>query len=224
MAQAASATIPIVFSTAGDPVQDGLVESINRPGGNSTGAYLINSSLVPKRLEVLRELVPNARVVALLINPHNLGKDKQVQQAHSAADSLGMQLHVFGASAPDDIDAAFVAMVQRGANALLMGSDPFFQVQQERVIELAAFHKLPTIYEWNEFVTAGGLVTYCVDRSEGLRQMGVYVSRILNGAKPAELPVIQPTKFVLAVNLKTARALGLKIEESFLRLADEVIE
>ena len=224
VAQAASATIPIVFSTAGDPVEDELVKSINQPGGNSTGAYLINSSLVPKRLEVLRELLPNARKVAFLINPQNLGKDKQVREAQAAANSIGMQLQVFGAGTADDIDAAFAAMVQHGVSALLMGADPFFQVQQEQVIALAALHKLPTIYEWNEFVTAGGLVTYCVDRSEGLRQVGVYVGRILNGAKPAELPVIQPTKFVLVVNLKTAKALGLKVEESFLRLADEVIE
>jgi putative ABC transport system substrate-binding protein len=224
VAQAASATIPIVFSTAGDPVEDELVKSINQPGGNSTGAYLINSSLVPKRLEVLRELLPNARQVAFLVNPHNLGQDKQVREAQTAANSIGMQLHVFGASTADAIDAAFAAMVQRGVSALLMGSDPFFQIQQEHVIALAALHKLPTIYEWQEFVTAGGLVTYCVDRSESLRQAGVYVGRILNGANPAELPVIQPTKFVLIINLKTAKALGLKVEESFLRLADEVIE
>ncbi len=224
VAQAASAAIPIVFATAGDPVQDGLVKSINRPGGNVTGAYLLNNSLGPKRLEILRELVPNARVVAFLINPHNLGKEKQIREAQSAASSFGMQFLVFEASTANDIDAAFAAMVQRGVNVLLMGTDPFFQVQQEQVIALAALHKIPTIYEWREFVTAGGLVTYCVDRSEGLRQMGIYVSRILNGANPAELPVIQPTKFELVVNLKTAKALGLNIEESFLRLADEVIE
>src|SRR5207253_2267017 len=193
-------------------------------GGNSTGAYLLNNSLAPKRLEVLRELVPNARVIAFLINPHNLGKETQVREAQSAANSIGMQFHVFDASSANDIDAAFAAMVQRGVGALLMGADQFFQVQQEQVIALAALHKIPAIYEWPEFVKAGGLVTYCVDRSEGFRQMGIYVSRILNGAKPADLPVIQPTKFELVVNLKTAKALGLKIEESFLRLADEVIE
>jgi putative ABC transport system substrate-binding protein len=173
---------------------------------------------------VLRQLLPNARVVAFLVNPHNSGKDKQVGEAQSAANSIGLQLHVFDASTADDIDAAFAAMVQRGVNALLMGTDPLFQVRQEQVIALAALHKVPTIYEWPEFVTAGGLVTYSVDRNEGLRQIGVYVSRILNGANPAELPVIQPTKFELMVNLKTAKALGLNIEESFLRLADEVIE
>jgi len=224
VAQAASSAIPIVFATAGDPIQDGLVKSINRPGGNSTGAYLINSSLAPKRLEVLRELVPDARVVAHLVNPHGLTKDKQVQEAQSAANSIGIQLLVFEASTANDIDAAFAAMIQRGVNALLMGADPFFQVQQDQVIALAALHKVPTVYEWPEFVTAGGLVTYSVDRSEGLRQIGVYVGRILNGANPAELPIIQPTKFQLVVNLKTAKALGLKIEEPFLRLADEVIE
>jgi putative ABC transport system substrate-binding protein len=224
VAQAASATIPIIFSTAGDPVQDGLVKSINRPGGNSTGAYMLNNSLSGKRLEVLRELLPNARVVAFLINPHNSGKDKQVQEARSAANSIGMQLQVFDASTVSDLDTAFAAMAQRGVSALLMGADPFFQVQQEQVIALAALHKLPTIYEWREFVSAGGLVTYCVDRSESFRQLGVYVSRILNGANPAQLPVIQPTKFELVINLRTAKALGIKIEDSLLRLADEVIE
>jgi putative ABC transport system substrate-binding protein len=224
VAQAATTTIPIVFTTGSDPVQDGLIKSINRPGGNSTGVYLLNNSLAPKRLEVLRELVPNARVIAFLVNPHNLSTDKQVREAQLAANSVGVQLHVLNASTANDIDAAFKALVQRGAGALLMGADSLFQVQQEQVIALAALHKVPAIYEWPEFVKAGGLVTYCVDSMEGFRQVGIYVSRILNGAKPAELPVMQPGKFELIVNLKTAKALGLKIEESFLRLADEVIE
>jgi ABC-type uncharacterized transport system substrate-binding protein len=224
VAQAATATIPIVFTTGSDPVQDGLVKSINRPGGNSTGVYLLNNSLAPKRLEVLRELVPNARVIAFMVNPHNLSTDKQVREAQLAANSLGIQLQVLNASTANDIDAAFAALVQRGANGLLMGADSIFQVQQDQVIALAARHKVPAIYEWPEFVKAGGLLTYCVDSMESFRQVGIYASRILNGAKPAELPVVQASKFELVVNLKTAKALGLKIEESFLRLADEVIE
>jgi putative ABC transport system substrate-binding protein len=224
VAQAASATIPIVFATAGDPVQDGLVKSINRPGGNSTGVYLLNNSLAPKRLEVLRELIPKAADVAFLLNPHNSGNEKQVRDVQIAANSIGVPLHVLHAGTVNEIDAAFADMDKRGVTALLMGADPFFQVHQEQVIALAQRHKLPAIYEWPEFVKAGGLVTYCVDRSETWRQLGIYVSRILNGAKPAELPVLQPAKFELVVNLKTATALGLKIPESFLRLADEVIE
>jgi len=141
-AKAATSTIPIVFTTGSDPVQDGLVKSINRPGGNSTGVYLLNNSLAPKRLEVMRELVPNARVIAFLVNPHNLSTDKQVREAQIAANSIGVQLHVFNASTANDIDAAFEALVHRGAGALLMGADGIFQVQQEQVIALAALHKI----------------------------------------------------------------------------------
>jgi putative tryptophan/tyrosine transport system substrate-binding protein len=224
LAQAATATIPIVFTTGSDPVEDGLVKSINRPGGNSTGVFLLNNSLAPKRLEVLRELAPNARVVAFLVNPHNLSSGVQVREAQMAANSLDVQLHVFYASGASEIDEAFEALVQRGASALLMGADPIFQVQQDQLVALAARHKIPAIYEWPEFVRAGGLVTYCVDSSEAFRQLGIYVSRILNGAKPAELPIMQTSKFELVVNLKTAKKLGLKIQESFLRFADEVIE
>jgi ABC-type uncharacterized transport system substrate-binding protein len=224
LAQAATTIIPIVFTTGSDPVEDGLVKSINRPGGNSTGVFLLNNSLAPKRLEVLRELAPNARVVAFLVNPHNLSSGVQVREAQMAANSLDVQLHVFYASSASEIDEAFEALVQRGASALLMGADPIFQVQQDQLVALAARHKVPAIYEWPEFVRAGGLVTYCVDSSEAFRQLGIYVSRILNGAKPAELPIMQTTKFELVVNLKTAKKLGLKIQESFLRFADEVIE
>ena len=223
-AKAATSTIPIVFTTGSDPVQDGLVKSINRPGGNSTGVYLLNNSLAPKRLEVMRELVPNARVIAFLVNPHNLSTDKQVREAQIAANSIGVQLHVFNASTANDIDAAFEALVHRGAGALLMGADGIFQVQQEQVIALAALHKIPTIYEWPEFVTADGLISYSSLRSDSTLQMGIYVGRILNGAKPADLPVIQSTKFELVINLRTAKALGLDVPSTLLALADEVIE
>jgi putative ABC transport system substrate-binding protein len=223
-AQAATSAIPVVFATASDPVQDGLVSSINRPGGNSTGAYLLNNSLAPKRLEILHQLVPNADVVGFLINPSSETAEKQIGEALAAARSIGVRLVVLRASASSDIDAAFAALAQQRAGALLMGADAFFQVQQQQLIDRATQYKIPVIYEWPEFVRAGGLITYTIDRNEMWRQLGVYATRILNGAKPAELPIIQPTKFALIVNLKTARALGLKIEEAFLRLADEIIE
>jgi putative ABC transport system substrate-binding protein len=220
----ATSAIPVVFATASDPVQDGLVKSINRPGGNSTGAYLLNNSLGQKRLEILHRLVPGASVVAFLINPTSQTADKQTREVEMAAASLGVQLVVLNASVDSDIDTAFTKLASSGARALLMGADPFFQIQQEHLITLAAAHNVPVIYEWPEFVRAGGLVTYTIDRNEMWRQLGVYVSRILNGARPADLPIIQPTKFELIVNLKTAKVLGLQMDESFLRLADEVIE
>jgi putative ABC transport system substrate-binding protein len=223
-AKSATSTIPIVFATASDPVQDGLVNSISRPGGNSTGAYLLNNSLGQKRLEILHQIVPKASVVAFLVNPGSQTADKQTSEVQVAAASLGIRLVVLNASVDSDIDAAFAQLATSGARALLLGADPFFQIQQNRLITLAAARNVPVIYEWPEFVRAGGLITYTIDRNEIWRQLGVYVSRILNGAKPADLPIIQPTKFELIVNLKTAKGLGLQIDESFLRLADEVIE
>jgi len=223
-AQNATSTIPIVFATASDPVQDGLVKSINRPGGNSTGTHLLNNALIAKRMEVLRTLTPDARVIGFLFNPNSSTATFQLQQAQTAARTFAVQLHPVHASVVSQIDAAFADFLQRRVDALVMGSDPFFQVHQDQVIALAARHRLPTVYEWSEFARAGGLASYSADRTEMWRQMGVYASRILNGAKPAELPVMQPTKFELVVNMRTARALGLKITESFLHLADEVIE
>jgi putative ABC transport system substrate-binding protein len=220
----ATTTIPIVFASASDPVRDGLVTRINRPGGNATGAYLINNNLMPKRLELLHQLVPKAGMIGFLVNPTGVTATQQVREAQAAATALGLRLAVLNASRADEIDAAFASLGRQGAGALLMGSDTFFQVQQDQLIALAARYKIPAIYEWPEFVKAGGLITYAVDRDEIWRQLGVYVTRILNGAKPGDLPIIQPTKFLLIVNLKTANALGMKMEEAFLRLADEVIE
>src|SRR5262249_21397727 len=224
VAQAATTTIPIIFATANDPVLDGLVKSINRPGGNTTGTYVLNTVLVPKRLEVLRQLVPNARLVGFLVNPNNASAGDQLRQAQSAARSMALELLVLNASTPSEIDEAFASLVQDSVHGLVMGGDPFFQVQQDQVIALAARHRILTIYEWPEFVRAGGLACYSADRLETFRQMGVYVSRILNGAKPGELPIMQPTKFELVVNLKTAKSLGLKLTDSFQQLADEIIE
>src|SRR3954453_9028938 len=224
VAQAATTTIPIIFATANDPVQEGIVNSINRPSGNSTGAYLLNTALVQKRLEVLCQLVPNARSVGFLVNPNNSNTSDQIRLAHSAARTMDVEILVLNATTAGEIDAAFASLMQRSIDGLVMGNDQFFQVQQDQVVALAARYRLPTIYEWSEFVRAGGLASYSADRVEMYRQMGVYVSRMLNGAKPAELPVMQPTKFELVINLKTARFLGLKITDSFQQLADEVIE
>ena len=224
VAQAATTTIPVIFVNANDPVHEGIVSSINRPSGNSTGAFLLNTALVPKRLEVLRQLVPNARLFGFLVNPNNANTGDQVQLAQSAARNMDVELLVLNATTASEIDTAFASLMQRSVDGLVMGNDPFFQVRQDQFIVLAARHRLPTIYEWPEFVRAGGLVCYSSDRLEMMRQMGVYVSRILNGAKPSDLPVMQPTKFELVINLKTARSLGLTLTESLQQLADEVIQ
>jgi putative ABC transport system substrate-binding protein len=224
VAQAATTTIPIIFATANDPVQDGLVKSINRPGGNSTGAFVLNTALLPKRFELLRQLLPNARLVGFLVNPNGATTADQIRHAQSAGRTLALELLVLNAATPTEIDAAFGSFVQHGVDGLVMGNDPFFQVRQDQVIALAARHRIPTIYEWSEFVRAGGLAAYSTDRVEIFRQMGIYVSRILNGARPADLPIMQPTKFELVINVKTAGSLGLKLTEGLQQLADEVIE
>ena len=224
VAQATSTAIPIIFSTSNDPVQDGLVKSINRPSGNSTGAYVLNNLLVPKRFELLRQFKPKARLVGFLVNPNTASAIEQIQDARSAGQTMALELLVLTAATPAEIDAAFVGLAQQGADGLVMGADPLFQVQQVQVIALAARHRIPTIYEWPEFVRAGGLAAYSTDRAEMFRQMGVYASRILNGAKPTDLPIIQPTKFDLIINVRTAESLGLKLTESLQQLADEVIE
>ena len=223
-AQAATKTVPIVFSTANDPVQEGLVKSINRPGGNSTGSYVLNTALLPKRFELLRQLLPKARLVGFLVNPNSGSAAEQIRHAQSAGRTMALEPLVLNAATPTEIDAAFDSFVQHGVDGLVMGADPFFQVQQDQIVALAARHRIPTIYEWSEFVRAGGLAAYSTDRVEVFRQMGVYVSRILNGAKPSDLPIMQPTKFELVINLKTAGSLGLQLTESLQQLADEVIE
>jgi ABC-type uncharacterized transport system substrate-binding protein len=223
-ALAATATIPIVFTSGSDPVKDGLVKSMNRPGGNTTGSHVFTTSLGPKRLELLRELVPKARTVGFLVNSSSQVAEIQVKEVIEAAGTLGQHLHVLSASTPEEIEQAFVGFVQRGADAVLMSADLLFQVQRDQLVALAARHSLPVMYEWPEFVRAGGLISYSTFRDDAFLQSGIYVGRILNGAKAADLPVVQSTRFELVINLKTAKALDLEIPAKLLGLADEVIE
>jgi putative tryptophan/tyrosine transport system substrate-binding protein len=223
-ALAATSTIPIVFTSGSDPVRDGLVKSLNRPGGNATGSHVFTASLGPKRLELLRELVPKADTIGFLINPSSDIADIQVKEVIEAGRTFGLQVHLLNASTAEEIEQAFVDVIQRGAGALLMSADLLYQVQRDQVVALAARHSLPVMFEWPEFVRAGGLISYSTFRTDAFLQSGIYVGRILNGAKPADLPVVQSTRFELTINLKTAKSLGLEIPTKLLALADEVIE
>ena len=224
VAKGATATIPIVFVTGSDPVAMGFVASLNQPGGNVTGATFIVSELVPKRVQLLRELLPKAVVVGLLLNPNVPNADPDTTAAQAAARELGLQTHVLRASSDQEIDTAFSTLVELKTDALLLISDPFFQTQRDQFARLAARYLLPTIYYSREYVAAGGLISYGANIAGTFRQAGNYVGRILRGAKPADLPVVQPTKFDLAINLKAAKALGLTISPALLARADEVIE
>jgi putative tryptophan/tyrosine transport system substrate-binding protein len=220
-AKGATATIPIVF-TGGAPVEQGLVASLARPGGNLTGFTFFLIELVPKRFELLSELVPEARVIALLVNPSP--PNSWLGELQQAARTKGVQLPILKAATESEIDAGFASLVELRAGALLVGPDPFFNDRREQLVALAARHALPTSYEWRESVAAGGLISYGPSLTATYRQVGIYAGRILKGAKPADLPVQQPTRFELVVNLKTAKALGLTVPPSILARADEVIE
>jgi putative ABC transport system substrate-binding protein len=222
--RAVTQSIPIVFLTGSDPVQDGLVGSFNRPGGNTTGIHVFTSSLGPKRLELLRELVPKGGVIGFLVNPTSQIAKIQLIEVHDAARAMGQQIYVVNASTKLEIDEAFAALAQRKASGLLMSADLFYQVQREQLVALASRYAIPTMYEWREFVMAGGLISYSTARSDAHRQSGAYVGRILNGAKPGELPVIRSTEFELVLNLKTAKQLGLAIPRDFLARVDEAIQ
>jgi putative tryptophan/tyrosine transport system substrate-binding protein len=224
-AKAATATIPIVF-VAGDldPVNSGLVSSLNRPGGNITGVMLLLTVLGAKRLAVLHELVPNAGAVGVLINPANPSAAAETKDLQGAARALGMELHILSASTDGDLNAAFATFVQQRVGALLIGNNSFFISRREQIVAMAAQHAIPTMYFVREFAAAGGLISYGTSNADAYRLVGVYVGRILKGEKPSELPIQQPTKFELVINLKTAKALGLTVQDKLLALADEVIE
>ena len=221
---AATATIPVVFTFGGDPVGLGVVSSLNRPGGNVTGINLFITQMASKRLGLLRELVPNAELIAMLFNPTNRGTDAQMKDAQEAARAINQQTHILNAHTDEEIDTAFAAMVQIRAGALLIGADSYFTGRRDKIIALAARHRIPTIYEQREHALAGGLMSYGTNLADGYRQAGIYTGRILKGEKPADLPVIQATKFEFVINLKTATALGLAVPNSMQLLADEVIE
>jgi putative ABC transport system substrate-binding protein len=224
-AKAATATTPIVFELAGDPVKHGLVASLGRPGGNVTGVTQLNVEVAPKRLELLHELLPTATVVALLVNPANPAlADPATRELQAAARTFGLQLHVLNASTEREFDAVFANLIQLRAAGLVIVSDPFFTGRSEQLAALAARHAVPTIYSWREFAAAGGLVSYGSDVTDAYRLAGVYTGRILQGAKPADLPIQQATKVELIINLKTAKTLGIRVPLSLLGRADEVIE
>jgi putative ABC transport system substrate-binding protein len=223
-ALAASSTIPIVFTSGSDPVTDGLVKSFNRPGGNVTGIHVFTTSLGPKRLGLLHELVPKAEVIGFLVNPTSQIAEMQVAELVAAGRSIGLQIQVLNASTAAEIEQAFASLPQRGAGALLMSADLFFQVERDQLVALAARHRVPVMYEWSEFVEAGGLISYSAVRTDALLKWGIYVGRILNGAKPADLPIAQSTLFEMVINRRTADALGLEIPPKLLALADQVID
>jgi putative tryptophan/tyrosine transport system substrate-binding protein len=222
-AKDATISIPIVFGT-GDAVTEGLVTSLARPDGNLTGMSLLVGTMNPKRLELLYELVPQAKLMGLLVNPNNPVAERTVQEMRDAAREKGVRLLILKAASEFEIDTAFASLVQQHADALLVGNDPFFMSRSAQFSALAARDAIPTIHGWREFVMAGGLISYGASLAAGDRQVGVYVGRILNGAKVADLPVLQPTTFELIVNLRTARSLGLTVPRSILERADEVIE
>ncbi len=224
-AKAASATIPIVFSMGEDPVKEGFVASLNRPGGNITGFSHFANQLAGKRLGLLRDIVPKAAAFAFLINPNNPNAEADRKDVQAAADTIGRQLIVLTASTERDLELAFMAIVQQRVGALLVGIDANFLLgHREQIAKLALRYAIPTMYDRPEFPAAGGLMSYGTDRLESYRQGGIYTGRILKGEKPADLPVQQPTKFELVINLKTAKALGLTIPETLLATADEVIQ
>ncbi len=224
-AKAATATIPIVFTAGFDPVEVGLVASLNRPGGNITGVSILDVELGPKRLELLHQLVPTVTNIAVLVNPSDAARaETTVKELQTAAHTLGLQLHTLNASTDRDFDAVFASLAQLQAGGLVIGGEPFFNSRSEQLGALTIRHAVPTIYQFRAFAAAGGLASYGASLTDAYRQAGLYTGRILNGERPADLPVVQSTKVELIINLKTAKALGITVPLSLLGRADEVIE
>lgn len=223
-AKAATNKIPIVFVIDGDPVSIGLVDSINRPGGNVTGMSLMSSALESKRLELLSELMPKGTKIAILVNPDYPDTDFQLGSVETAASNIGQTIHVLNARTERELSTAFMAVVEQRAGAVLVAADPFFNRARDQIVALAARFEVPAIYESREFVVAGGLISYGASVAAAHHGAGIYVGEILKGAKPADLPVQQPTKFELVINLKIAKAIGLEIAPTFLARTDEIIE
>jgi putative ABC transport system substrate-binding protein len=223
-AKRATQTIPIVFGMGGDPVKSGLVASFNQPGGNATGLTLLSSLLEPKRLSILRELVPGAPLIGVLINPKNTPATIQLQQIETAARAIGQRYVVANASNDSEIEGAFALFARQRAAALLVAADPYFDTRRDRIVAFAQQSRLPAIYQFREYAVTGGLLSYGVSITDVYRQFGQLAAKILKGAKPSDLPVQQPTKFELVINMKTAKSLGIEISANLLSIADEVLE
>jgi putative ABC transport system substrate-binding protein len=223
-AKAATSAIPIVFVMGDDPVKLGLIASFNRPGGNITGASNLAQQMEAKRLELLHERVPKTVSIAMLVNRSNASADMQTKEAEAAALALGRQLHLINVTSAADIDGAFANLVQRGDGAITVIADPFMNIYRDQIVTLAMRHKIPSLFYTREYAAAGGLMSYGASLADSYRQAGVYAARILKGEKPGDLPVMQPTKFDLVINLKTAKAIGINILNKLMALADEVIE